>query len=177
MPVAVATARGRHDLTGCGHLDSARSQENVDRFVELIEAINRADIPGALWFMDPEIRFDHRVTALQGVYTGLEDVRGAFTDFTEHFESVQIRCPDVRDLGDRVLALGTTHATGTGVETELPFRRAWGAGRQPSELQIRSRPAFCVRSEGTELNVTSSCQFFECISDRSDVGTVVVSVQ
>jgi ketosteroid isomerase-like protein len=99
------------------------SQENVDRFVELIEAINRADIPGALWFMDPEIRFDHRVTALQGVYTGLEDVRSAFTDFTEHFESVQIRCPDVRDLGDRVLALGTTHATGagSGVETELPF--------------------------------------------------------
>ena len=46
-------------------------------------------------------------------------------DLAEHFDfdTVHIACPDVRDLGDRVLALGTVDATGkrSGVETELPF--------------------------------------------------------
>ena len=73
--------------------------------------------------MGPHIRFEHRIAALQGVYTGLDGVRGLFEDFSEHFETWQIRCPDVRDLGDRVLALGTVHARGkgSGVEAELPF--------------------------------------------------------
>ena len=99
------------------------SEENVDRFVKLIEAFNRSDIPGALRFMDPEIRFTHRLAGLQGDYTGLDGIRGFFADFAEHFESWQIHCPDVRDLGDRVLALGIVHATGKGsrAETELPF--------------------------------------------------------
>ena len=36
---------------------------------------------------------------------------------------MQIQCRDVRDLGDRVLALGVIHATGkeSGAETELPL--------------------------------------------------------
>jgi ketosteroid isomerase-like protein len=99
------------------------SQENVDRFVKLIEAFNRLDTAGALRFMDPEIRFEHRVGALQGDYTGLDGVRRFFEDFAEHFETLQVHCPDVRDLGDRVLALGTAQATGkaSGAETELPF--------------------------------------------------------
>jgi ketosteroid isomerase-like protein len=99
------------------------SQENVDQFMKLIEAFNRFDIPGALRFMDPEIRFEHRVAELQGDFTGLDGVRGLFVDFAEHFETLQIHCPDIRDLGDRVLALGTVHAVGkgSGVETELPF--------------------------------------------------------
>ena len=99
------------------------SRENVDRFVKLIEAFNRLDTAGALGFMDPEIRFEHRLGALQGDYSGLDGVRSLFVDFAEHFETLQIHCPDVRDLGDRVLALGTVRATGkgSGAETELPF--------------------------------------------------------
>jgi hypothetical protein len=44
-------------------------------------------------------------------------------DLVEHFDSWRIFCTDIRDLGDRVLALGTIRATGTesGVETELPL--------------------------------------------------------
>ena len=95
------------------------SQENVDRFV----AFNRGDIPGVLRFMDPEIHFEHRLAALQGSFVGLDGVRGWFADLVEHFGAWRIYCEDVRDLGDRVLALGTIRATGkeSGVETELPF--------------------------------------------------------
>ena len=99
------------------------SQENVDRFVKLIEAFNRFDVPGALGFLDPEVQFEHRLAELYGTYAGLEGVRGFFADVAEHFDALKVDCPDVRDLGDRVLALGTTRLTGkgSGVETELPF--------------------------------------------------------
>ena len=99
------------------------SQENVDRFVTGVDAFNRGDVPGVLQFYDPEIQLEHRLAALQGCYVGHDGVRRFFADLAEHFDTVQIHCPDVRDLGDRVLALGTIDATGkrSGVETELPF--------------------------------------------------------
>jgi ketosteroid isomerase-like protein len=99
------------------------SQENVDRFVNAIEAFNRGDVPGVLRFMDSEVRFEHRLAALQGEFVGLDGVRGWFTDLAEHFDDLRINCPDVRDLGDRVLGLGTLRATGkeSGAETEQTF--------------------------------------------------------
>jgi ketosteroid isomerase-like protein len=99
------------------------SQENVDRIVEAVEAMNRRDIEGVLRLMDPEVRFEHRLAALQGKFVGLNGVRGWFADLVEHFAAWQIHCPDIRDLDDRVLALGTITATGreSGVETQLPL--------------------------------------------------------
>ena len=99
------------------------SQENVDLIRAVIEAINRDDGESALQRMDPEIRFEHRLGALQGICVGHESVRGLFADFAEHFDSWRIYCEDIRDLGDRVLALGTVRATGkgSGAETVLPF--------------------------------------------------------
>jgi ketosteroid isomerase-like protein len=99
------------------------SQENVDRFVAGIEAFNRGDIPGLFRHFDPEIRFEHRLAALQGNLAGLDAVRGWFADATALFDSWQVHCSDVRDLGDRVLALGTVRAIGkeSGVETQMPY--------------------------------------------------------
>jgi ketosteroid isomerase-like protein len=73
--------------------------------------------------MDPGIRFEHRLAALQGNFVGIDEVRGWFADLLEHFDTWHIHCSDIRDLGDRVLALGTIRATGTGsgVEAEIPF--------------------------------------------------------
>ena len=98
-------------------------QENVDRMRASIEAMNRRDIEGVLRLLDPEVRFEHRLAALQGSFVGLDGVRGWFADLLEHFDTWQIDCPDIRDLDDRLLALGTIRATGkeSGVETELPF--------------------------------------------------------
>ena len=95
----------------------------MDRFVKGIEAFNRNDIPGVLRFMDPEIHFEHRLAALQGDFIGLDGVRGWMADVEEYFVNWQIQCPDVRDLGDQVLALGTLRATGaeSGVEIDEPF--------------------------------------------------------
>ena len=99
------------------------SRENVDRLEQGIEAFNRGDIPAAVEAMDPEVRFEHRLAALQGVYTGREGVRTFFSDLFEHFDTWQIECRDLRDLDETVLALGVVHTTGkgSGAETELPF--------------------------------------------------------
>ncbi len=50
-------------------------------------------------------------------------MEGFLGDVAEHFDALKVECPDIRDLGDRVLALGTTRITGkgSGVETEMPF--------------------------------------------------------
>ena len=99
------------------------SEGNVDRFMECVAAFNRLDVQAALRYMDPEIQFDHRLAELYGSYAGLEGVQGFFADVAEHFDALTVDCPDVRDLGDRVLALGTARliGKGSGVETELPF--------------------------------------------------------
>ena len=99
------------------------SQENVERFIKGFQAFNRGDIAGALRIMDPEIVWEHRLADLQGKLVGPDAVTGWFSDLYEHFQVVEIDCPDVRDLGDRVLGLGTIRATGrgSGVVTELTF--------------------------------------------------------
>jgi ketosteroid isomerase-like protein len=85
--------------------------------------VNRRDFEPVFRGMDPEIRFEHRLAALQGSFVGIADVKRWFADLTEVFESWRIDCEDIRDLGDRVLALGTIRTSGkeSGVETELPL--------------------------------------------------------
>ena len=97
------------------------SEKNVDRMREAIEATNRGDFAAVFRLMDPEVRFEHRLAALEGSFVGLDAVRGWFADLVEHFDAWRIDCSDIRDLGDRVLALGTIHTTGKGsrVETGL----------------------------------------------------------
>jgi ketosteroid isomerase-like protein len=65
----------------------------------------------------------HRLADLQGSFVGIDAVRGWFADALEAFDGPQIECSDIRDLGDRVLALGIIRATGqgSGAETKLPF--------------------------------------------------------
>ena len=101
------------------------SQENVDLYREWIERVNRQDIPGALRLMDPEIRVQHRltVTKSEGDFTGVDAATDWLADLGRRFASWRIDCDDIRDLGDRVLALGTLRAVGkgSGVEAEWPY--------------------------------------------------------
>ena len=99
------------------------SQENVARMRAGIDAWTHRDTEAVVALMHPEVRFEHRLAALQGNFGGIEAVREWFSDLTEHFETWRVDCPDIRELDDNVLALGTNHATGTesGLETEQPF--------------------------------------------------------
>ena len=111
------------------------SQENVERFVEQVDAFNRLgsrdaealDRVDALrdWVgsMDPKIQFEPQQAALQGTYVGRDGATQWIADLGAHYEiGGHVRLSDVRDLGERVLAIGTLHFTGrgSGIETEAP---------------------------------------------------------
>jgi ketosteroid isomerase-like protein len=94
------------------------SEENVERFLEAAEAFNRGDIEGVLARYDQNIVFEPRVA---GTYVGHDGVGAFLRDLVDLFVDFRTDYPDVRDLGDRVLALGTARGRGveSGVETEL----------------------------------------------------------
>jgi ketosteroid isomerase-like protein len=97
------------------------SEENVELLREMFEAVNRRDVPGNLRFMDPEIRFEPQIVSLERSYVdGHEGVKRFLADNAEDFERFEVYCPDMRDLGDRVLALGIARGLArlSGAETE-----------------------------------------------------------
>jgi ketosteroid isomerase-like protein len=99
------------------------SQENVDRFLEGNEAFNRRDIERWLKTYHPDVVLEPQVSALEGEYLGHDGLRRFFADVADTLEMFEADYPDVRDLGDRVLALGTFRTVwkGSGMENDVPL--------------------------------------------------------
>jgi ketosteroid isomerase-like protein len=97
------------------------SRENVERFRRLIEALNRADVEAALRDVAEDVVVNALRSAVEGEYHGHDGVRAFFADNAETWELMQIDYTELRDLGDRVLAIGTlrVRGRGAGVETEV----------------------------------------------------------
>jgi ketosteroid isomerase-like protein len=108
------------------------SEENLARFIEATNAFNRvaSDVGNLdeeatrhwLGFMDPEVRFEPQQAALQGTYVGEEGATQWLTDLAEHYVRGRVELAETRDLGDRVLGLGSIHVVGrgSGIETDVP---------------------------------------------------------
>src|SRR4051812_25925093 len=104
------------------------SQKNVDRFLGNVAAFNRMGsgdreaVEDYLGFCDPELRLEPQQAALEGGYVGHAGVRAYFGDLAQHYDYGHMTCTDVRDLGDRVLALGVLRVIGrgSGIEIEVP---------------------------------------------------------
>ena len=98
------------------------SEENVNRFLETTEAFNRRDVKRWLQNFHPDAVLELQNAALEGEYSGHVGLRRFFADFAESWEMAELHCPDVRDLGDRVLGLGTMRTIGRGsrIEQEGP---------------------------------------------------------
>jgi hypothetical protein len=109
------------------------SQKNVDRFIEVTRAFNRIasaveapdpeDLRDWLDRLDPEIQFHPQQAELQGTYVGHDGAKRWLADIAAHYGSGgHIDYSDIRDLGDRVLGLGTLRfvGRGSGIETEAP---------------------------------------------------------
>ena len=94
------------------------SQENVKRFLDSAEAFNQGDVERMLQDYHPNALIDVRQAELEGEYSGHDGLRRFFAEFAETFEMFELHCPDVRDLGDRVLGLGTLHTIGRGSRME-----------------------------------------------------------
>jgi ketosteroid isomerase-like protein len=109
------------------------SRENVERFIAATEAFNRLcetpeefnleDLQGFLGIMDSAVQFEPQQAALEGGYVGHEGVIQWLADLAEHYAGGHMDLPDIRDLEDRVLALGTLRVAGrgSGIEAEVPM--------------------------------------------------------
>ena len=103
------------------------SQENVAAFKRGLEAGNRGDVETLLQELDPVVEWHSALHALLGgeqtVFRGHDGVREMIEDINETFGGFQIEISEIRDLGDRLVAIGRTRARGqaSGAETETPF--------------------------------------------------------
>ena len=102
------------------------SQPNVEAFKRAIEAFDCRDIAALLGELDPEVEWHPAMARLLGgdatVYRGHGGVRQWFRDMDETFAQINFEFSEIRDLGDRVLAIGRMRARGreSGAETS-PF--------------------------------------------------------
>jgi ketosteroid isomerase-like protein len=91
------------------------SQENVEAFKRGLEAGNRGDVETLLEVLDPEVAWHSALHALLGgeatVYRGHDGVREMLRDLYEADE-IHIEISEIRDLGDRLVAIGRTRARG-----------------------------------------------------------------
>ncbi len=98
------------------------SQENVDAFLRATEAINSADLEAGLGVVAEDVVVRAARSGVEGEYRGFAGIRRFFADTADNFDFFRIDYNDVRDLGDRILAIGTIHfrGKGSGVETDIP---------------------------------------------------------
>jgi ketosteroid isomerase-like protein len=103
------------------------SRENVEALKRAVEAATRRDVEALLQELHPEVEWHSGILMpLRGeatVYRGHECVPEMFRDFYDVFSDIRVDLSEVRDLGDRVVAIGRIRTRGkeSGVETESPW--------------------------------------------------------
>jgi len=100
------------------------SQENVELFRRANDALERGEVDDALLeeLIDPDVIFEPLRAPVSGIYRGHDGIRQFIADTAESFDVFRFDRPEIRDLGDRVLAIGTLHirARQGGVEAAVP---------------------------------------------------------
>ena len=95
------------------------SQENVEIVRRVSDAYNRRDVEAMLNELHPEIEWHPWLQVQLGggatVYRGHQGVREGIRDVEEAFSEIQAEQAEVRDLGERVVAIG--HLRGRGKES------------------------------------------------------------
>ena len=102
------------------------SEEKVEGFRKAIAGYNRRDIGPMLEITHPEAEWYPFTAAVEGdeAYHGHEGIRRWWANVEASFEELEASVDDVRDLGDRMLALGHLRArfrSGVTLETEIAW--------------------------------------------------------
>jgi ketosteroid isomerase-like protein len=99
------------------------SEENVEVFKRAFDSINRRDAEALLSELDPEVEWRAAILMAMGgkqtVYRGHEGVREWLRDLYETLSEFQADYPDIRDLGERTVAIGHVSGRGTASEVEI----------------------------------------------------------
>jgi ketosteroid isomerase-like protein len=116
------------------------SRENVESFKRIIDASNRRDVEAMLAELDPEFEY-HAVLPMLGgeaEYRGHEGMRAFVREVWDALDGTHFDFPDIRDAGDRLVAIGHFRARGraSGVATETPFAYV-GEFRDGKAVRVR----------------------------------------
>ena len=99
------------------------SQENVEVFKRAFDAINRRDAEALVSELDPEVEWHSAILMAMGgkqtVYRGHEGVREWLRDLYETLSEFQAEYPEIRDLGERTVAIGIVRGRGRASEAEI----------------------------------------------------------
>ena len=103
------------------------SQENVEAFRAVIDAINERGPDASLDPLDPEVEFHEDPKFPEArVYRGRDAVVTNFRTFTEAFEYYRFEIEDVRDAGhDKVMAVLREQARGKASGVIVDRRSGW----------------------------------------------------
>lgn len=98
-------------------------EENQELMRRALDAFDTQDLAAFVSCMDPEIEFEPHLALVEGRYRGHDGIRRFFADGSEVIEIRRTAVDEVRDLGDRIIALGTFHIRGreSGAEDATPF--------------------------------------------------------
>jgi ketosteroid isomerase-like protein len=103
------------------------SQANVEAFKRVVEAANRRDVEAALEELDPEVEWHPVIQVLlrgeATVYRGHQGVRDVLREADEAWAETHYEFSEIRDLGDRIVAIGRFRARGkeSAAEVESPL--------------------------------------------------------
>jgi ketosteroid isomerase-like protein len=105
------------------------SEENIEVFKRVFEAYGRHDDDALLELFDPAVELHPALLVKFGgsasFYQGHSGTRDWLQDLEEAFSERSIQIAEVRDLGERLVAFGTTHfvgrTSGAAIESPLAF--------------------------------------------------------
>jgi ketosteroid isomerase-like protein len=100
------------------------SQQNIDAFHGLLEAVSELNGDRLIDLTDPAVEWQSFFAALlpSGEYEGHDGVRAYVADLRESWESIRPEAHNTLDVGEVVLGVGTIHyrGRGSGVESSSP---------------------------------------------------------
>jgi ketosteroid isomerase-like protein len=103
------------------------SQQNVDAFKRAVDAYNRGDVDAFLSAFDPAAEWHTLTQAVFGgestVYRGHEEIRRFVREVDEALADVHAACNEIRDFGERIVAVGQLRGRGrsSGAAADTPI--------------------------------------------------------
>jgi ketosteroid isomerase-like protein len=118
------------------------SSENVELAREVVAAFNRRDVPALVEMTTDDFEWvTWTGTVATTVYHGAEGLARYFRD-SDVWQVLNLDIQEYRDLGDKLLVVGTFHARGggSGAEVHAPYYSAFftRAGRLERVLSFRT---------------------------------------
>ena len=138
-------------LEAAGLPEEAMSRENVENFLQAVEAFNRKDADAFVALASPEVKWEDAMfsSGVSQTHRGRDELREWLNEVEEAWESIHVEVEEITEAGDdRAFAelFLTGRGAGSGVETEL---RVWQVNWFVDGKTAR-RQVFLERAEALE---------------------------